>query len=288
MRLLLFQIPGQLMFSVASQIGLILLAGTITNLAVRGQIGAPEAVALLIVMVRFLEPFTVLTELSSAIESSRGLLRGLRAVVTAPSETAVGTPGPASAGFGSPRIEFRDVGFSHQTPDGRSEVLRNLNFTLEPGSTTAVVGPSGSGKTTVLFLLAGLRRPDHGHIMVDDVDVADLGLQARRALVSAVFQHPYLFDGTIRENIRVADPDADDEAIDNVARLARVHQISRRLPDGDQSRVGEAGTALSGGERQRVSIARALLKPSGILVVDEGQECGPGRGERGFGDRRDP
>ena len=147
--------------------------------------------------------------------------------------------------------------------------VRNLNFTLEPGSTTAVVGPSGSGKTTVLFLIAGLRRPDHGQILVGGVDVADLGLQARRALVSVVFQHPYLFDGTIRENIRVADPDAADDAIDNAVRLARVHQISHRLPDGDQSRVGEAGAALSGGERQRVSIARALLKPSGIPAVDE-------------------
>lgn len=264
LRLLLFQIPGQLMFSVASQLGLILLAGTITTLAVRGQIGAPEAVALLIVMVRFLEPFAVLTELSSAIESSRGLLARLRAVVTAPRESAVGN-GELSPSY-SPRIEFRDVGFSYDTPDGGCHVLRNLTFTLEPGSTTAIVGPSGSGKTTVLFLIAGLRRPDSGQILVDGVDVADLSPDARRALVSVVFQHPYLFDGSITENIRVADPDATDEAVRAAVALARVDQIGM---DGDQSRVGEAGTALSGGERQRVSIARALLKPSAVLVVDE-------------------
>jgi ATP-binding cassette subfamily B protein IrtB len=220
-------------------------------------------VALLIVMVRFLEPFSVLTELSSAIESSRGLLSRLRAVVDAPREsTGTLSSVPARA----PRIEFRTVGFSYKTADGRTEVLRDLSFTLEPGSTTAIVGPSGSGKTTVLFLIAGLLRPDHGQILVDGVDVADLDPDARRALVSVVFQHPYLFDGSIAENIRVADPGATDEAYRSAVALARVEAIG----DGDQGRVGEAGTALSGGERQRVSIARALLKPSAILAVDEG------------------
>lgn len=262
LRLLLFQIPGQLMFSVASQLGLILLAGTITVLAVRGQLGAPEAVALLIVMVRFLEPFAVLTELSSAIESSGGLLARLRAVVAAPRESAAGSRELSPSQ--SPRIEFRDVGFSHDTPDGRCHVLRNLTFTLEPGSTTAIVGPSGSGKTTVLFLIAGLLRPHRGQILVDGVDVADLSPDARRELASVVFQHPYLFDGSITENIRVADPDATDEAVQTAVTLARVDRI-----DGGRSRVGEAGTALSGGERQRVSIARALLKRSAVLAVDE-------------------
>ncbi len=265
LRLLLFQVPGQLMFSVASQVGLILLAGTITTLAVRGQIGAPEAVALLIVMVRFLEPFAVLTDLSGAVESSRGMLARLHAVVGAPQEAAVET-GESSARISPPRIEFRGVGFGYDGPDGRCDVLRDLNFTLPPGSTTAIVGPSGSGKTTLLFLIAGLRRPDSGRILVDGVDVAQLGPHARRALASVVFQHPYLFEGSIRENIRIADPGATDDAVDCAVSLARVDRIGA---DGDRSRVGEAGTALSGGERQRVSIARALLKSSGILAVDE-------------------
>jgi ATP-binding cassette subfamily B protein IrtB len=261
MRLLLFQIPGQLMFSVASQAALIALAGTITALALQGQIGGPEAVALTIVLVRFLEPFTVLADLSSAMESSRGMLARLRAIITAPAEKTGASPASSQA----PRIEFRGVGFGY----GGADVLTDLNFTLEPGSTTAIVGPSGSGKSTILSLIAALHTPDRGQILVDGVDSADLGTDARRALTSMVFQHPYLFDGSISDNVGAGSPDADDEDIHRAMALARVDQIIRRLPDGPQTRVGEAGTALSGGERQRVSIARALMKPAGVLLVDE-------------------
>lgn len=269
LRLLLFQIPGQLMFSVASQVGLILLAGTIATLTVGGQIGGPEAVALLIVMVRFLEPFAVLAELSSAIESSRGLLSRLRTVVTAPIDAPEGGGVSLSNVGGAHRIEFRGVGFSYHTGEGEQEVLSDLNFILEPGTTTAIVGPSGSGKTTLLYLIAGLHHPDRGQILVDGVDVMTLDPKTRTGLVSMVFQHPYLFDGSVRDNVRVADPDATADAVDDAMSVSRVDEISRRLPGGDSSRVGEAGTALSGGERQRVSIARALLKPSGTLLVDE-------------------
>jgi ATP-binding cassette subfamily B protein IrtB len=265
LRLLLFQIPGQLLFSVASQIALILLAGTITTLTLRGQLGAPEAVALAIVMVRFLEPFTVLADLSSAVESSRGLLGRLSTVTTAPlteqSQGGAAPPGEKSA----PRIEFRSVGFGYQGTD----VLKELSFTLEPRTTTAIVGPSGSGKSTILSLIAGLHTPDRGQILIDGTDAADIAPDARRALVSVVFQHPYLFDGTIADNVRVGYPEAGDDVIDRAMSLARVDDIVERLPDGARSKVGEAGTALSGGERQRVSIARALAKPAGVLLIDE-------------------
>ncbi|KAA0106108.1 ABC transporter ATP-binding protein [Mycolicibacterium sp. P1-5] len=265
LRLLLFQIPGQLLFSVASQIALILLAGTITTLTLRGQLGGPEAVALAIVMVRFLEPFAVLADLSGAMESARGLLDRLHTVITAPlieqSRRAVLPSSESSA----PRIEFRSVSFGYRGV----EVVKDLSFTLEPATTTAVVGPSGSGKSTILSLIAGLHLPERGQIFIDGNDAADIDADARRALVSVVFQHPYLFDGTIAENIRVGYPEAGDEVIHRAMTLARVDDLAERLPDGEQSRVGEAGTALSGGERQRVSIARALAKPAGVLLIDE-------------------
>ncbi|AMW19753.1 ABC transporter ATP-binding protein [Mycobacteroides chelonae] len=266
MRLLLFQIPGQLLFSIVSQIALILLAGTATVLAVRGEIGAPEAVALMVIVVRFLEPFTVLAGLGGAVENSRGVFERLNTIITT---EAADQPGDAvaSADTPAPRIEFRGVDFRY---DGTSEhVLNDINFVLEPGSTTAIVGPSGSGKSTILALIAGLQQPESGQILIDGTDVATLDTASRRALVSMVFQHPYLFDGPIRDNVLVGHPTAADEEARGAMALARVDEIIERLPDAEQSRVGEAGTALSGGERQRVSIARALIKPAPVLLIDE-------------------
>lgn len=271
MRLLLFGIPGQLVFSVASQIALILLASTITTLALRGQIGAPEAVALTIVMVRFLEPFSVLADLSGAVQSSRELLARLHAIITAPRGAPAGSTSGTGVAPAACRIQFDGVSFSYGGTPGAPEVevVKDLSFTLEPGTTTAIVGPSGSGKSTILSLIAGLHNPDRGRILIDGTDLADLGADARRALISMVFQHPYLFDGPIHDNVRAGRPDAADEDIEQAMALAQVDQIVRRLPDGAATRVGEAGSALSGGERQRVSIARALVKPAGALLVDE-------------------
>ncbi|WP_078316348.1 ABC transporter ATP-binding protein [Mycobacterium sp. D16Q16] len=266
MRLLLFQIPGQLLFTIVSQIALILLAGTATVLALRGEIGAPEAVALMVVVVRFLEPFTVLAGLAGAVENSRGVFERLHTIITT---EAADQPGDAvaSADTPAPRIEFRGVDFRY---DGaREHVLKGVDFTLEPGTTTAIVGPSGSGKSTILSLIAGLQQPESGQILVDGTDVATLDTAARRALVSMVFQHPYLFDGPIRDNVLVGHPTATDVEARRAMALARVDEIIERLPDAEQSRVGEAGTALSGGERQRVSIARALVKPAPVLLIDE-------------------
>ncbi|MGL5442854.1 MAG: ABC transporter ATP-binding protein [[Mycobacterium] stephanolepidis] len=266
MRLLLFQIPGQLLFSIVSQITLILLAGTATALAVRGEIGAPEAVALMVIVVRFLEPFTVLAGLGGAVENSRGVFERLNTIIT--TETA-DQPGDAvaSADTPAPRIEFRNVTFRYDSTG--EHVLKDINFILEPAATTAVIGPSGSGKSTILALIAGLQQPESGQILIDGTDVATLDTASRRSLVSMVFQHPYLFDGPIRDNVLVGHPTAADEEARGAMALARVDEIIERLPDAEQSRVGEAGTALSGGERQRVSIARALIKPAPVLLIDE-------------------
>ncbi|EIC61825.1 ABC transporter ATP-binding protein [Mycobacteroides abscessus] len=266
MRLLLFQIPGQLIFSVVSQIALILLVGTITMLAVRGEIGAPQAVALMVVVVRFLEPFTVLADLAGAVENSRAVFERLNTIITAEAADQP-APAPASAQTPAPRIQFRDVTFRYR--DAGEHVLRGINVTLEPGTTTAIIGPSGSGKSTILSLIAGLQEPESGQILIDGTDIAALDPATRRAQVSMIFQHPYLFDGPIRDNILVGHPSANEQQTQQAIALARVDEIIQRLPHADQTRVGEAGTALSGGERQRVSIARALLKPAPILLIDE-------------------
>ena len=262
LRLLTMQIPGQLLFSLASQLALISFAGVATWLTVRGDVGVPEAIALIVVIARYLEPFAALAELAPALESTRATLARIATVLDAPT-MASGGHVPAAAE--PPRIEFDRVRFSY----GGEDVLDGLTLTLDAGATTAIVGPSGSGKSTILALIAGLHQPTDGRVLFDGVDLASMDPEARRAAVSMVFQHPYLFDGTVRDNVLVGDPAADAESLATATGLARVDELTDRLPDGDQTVVGEAGSALSGGERQRVSIARALVKPAPVLLVDE-------------------
>lgn len=263
MRLLRMQIPGQLLFSMATQVALILLAGATTVLTVNGTLTVPEAVALIVVIARYLEPFTVLAELAPAIETTRATLGRIHAVLTAPELTAGQATLPAGAE--GPRIEFENVSFHY----GDEAVLDGLSFVLAPGGTTAIVGPSGSGKSTIVALIAGLHEPTGGRVLIDGVDAATLDSQSRLAATSVVFQQPYLFDGTVRDNVLAGAPDCTEDLLEDAMRLARVDELTRRLPDGDATVVGEAGAKLSGGERQRVSIARALLKPAPVLLVDE-------------------
>ena len=267
LRLLTMQIPGQLLFSLASQVALLMLAGMTTWLTVRGDLGVPEAIALIVVVARYLEPFTTLSELAPALESTRATLDRIGAVLDAPTLVAGTTALPGSGA--APRLEFDDVSFGYGSGDDRETVCDGLSFALEPGTTTAIVGPSGSGKSTILALLAGLHEPVRGRVLFDGVDLRELDPAGRRAATSVVFQHPYLFDGSLRDNVLVGDSDADADTVAAALRLARVDELTARLPDGDQTMVGEAGAALSGGERQRVSIARALVKPAPVLLVDE-------------------
>lgn len=263
MRLLALQVPGQIVFSLASQIALVLLAGTTVWLAASGAIGVPEAIALIVVIVRYLEPFTVLAELSGGVEASAGMLRRLRTVLGSPRIAAGSHRWDAAQPVA---VELRNVGFAY---GAGPRVLDGLDLTLQAGTTTAIVGPSGSGKSTILSLLAGLHDPTEGTILVDGHDLSAVETASRRALVTMVFQQPYLFDGTVRENIASGRPGASEQDFRTATRLAHVDPIVRRLPKGWETRVGEGGSTLSGGERQRVSIARALIKPARLLLVDE-------------------
>ena len=163
-------------------------------------------------------------------------------------------------------VEFRDVNFSY-VPG--VPVLKGVSFSSSAGSTTALVGSSGSGKSTLIGLVMAFNRPQSGEILVDGHDLARVRLRDYRSQLGVVMQDNFLFDGTVRENIAFARPDASDEAIHEVSRIAHCDEFVEQFPQKYDTVVGERGVKLSGGQRQRVAIARAILADPRILILDE-------------------
>ena len=163
-------------------------------------------------------------------------------------------------------IAFDRVDFAY---DPAKPVLRNVSFSAEPGTVTALVGSSGSGKSTIIGLIAAFYVPVAGTITVDGVDLSTARLDSYRRALGVVLQESFLFDGTIRENVAFSRPGATDEEIRKACAIARVDEFAEAFPDGYETIVGERGVKLSGGQRQRLSIARAILADPRILILDE-------------------
>jgi ATP-binding cassette subfamily B protein len=163
-------------------------------------------------------------------------------------------------------ITFRNVRFGYTDSD---TILKDVSFTAEGGRTTALVGPSGAGKSTVISLIPRFYDPAAGEILIDGQDIAHVTKQSLRNAIAYVSQQPYLFEGTIRDNIRYGRPDATDAEIEEAARHAYAHDFILAQPLGYDTPVGENGVTLSGGQRQRLSIARALVRNAPILLLDE-------------------
>ncbi|MCK9874256.1 ABC transporter ATP-binding protein/permease [Frankia sp. Ag45/Mut15] len=273
-------VPGLIGFAVAVQAAFTVLIVVGTDLALGGSLDAPTLLALLVLAARFVEPLTEAAVLGTEVQKADRAVARIEHLLAVPQ-----LPEPAAPRHPtSTTIEFDSVVFSYPPAlvhppapvegspadvEAGRRVLSGVSARLPAGTTTALVGPSGAGKTTVTRLIARFFDVDSGAVRIGGVDVRQIATDELMSLVSVVFQHVYLFEGTIEDNIRVGRPDATDADVRAAARLARVEEIADRLPDGWNTRVGEGGSTLSGGERQRVSIARAILKNAPIVLLDE-------------------
>ena len=164
-------------------------------------------------------------------------------------------------------IDFKDVFFNYETNE--KNVLKNINLNIEGGKMTALVGHSGSGKSTILNLIPRFYQPQSGDIKIDNQSIFNVTINSLRSHISLVSQETTLFDDTIKNNIKYANENATDDEIKEVARLSNSEEFIEKLPNKYETLIGENGIRLSGGEKQRISIARAMIKKSSIILLDE-------------------
>ena len=164
------------------------------------------------------------------------------------------------------KIEFRNVSFAY--PDG-TQALTQVNFTIDPGTSLALVGPSGSGKSTIADLMLRFYDPTEGQILFDDVDIREVQVSWLRSQIGVVPQQTFLFAGSIADNIRLGAPQATDEEVSEAARMAHAESFIGNMPRQYETELGERGVRVSGGEMQRIAIARALVRKPKMLLLDE-------------------
>lgn len=165
------------------------------------------------------------------------------------------------------KVTFEDVWLSYGSND--SYELKGISFTLEPGEKVAIVGPTGSGKTSIISLLLRFYDPAKGRVLIDDLDIKAYDLRTLRKAIGVVLQEPFIFRGTVRENIAYPKPNATMEEIIEAAKKAQIHEEILNFPNGYDTLIGERGATLSGGQRQRIAIARLFLMNPRILLLDE-------------------
>jgi len=166
----------------------------------------------------------------------------------------------------SGKIEFKDVSFFYEK---QHQILKNINFTVEPGETIAILGPTGSGKSTLVHLLARLYEPSDGEILIDGVPISDIDKKYLREQIGIVLQEPFLFNRSVKENILLAHKKASDKDIYETAATAAVHSVIMKFDKKYETEVGEGGVTLSGGQKQRIAIARILIKNPPVLIFDD-------------------
>jgi len=235
-------------------------------LVISGQMTLGTVIAFVALLARLYGPMSQLANVHVEVMGSLALFERIFEYLDTKTDVANAPdarplPEPVRGHVAFRRVEFEYV-------PGRP-VLKSLDFEVEPGQLAALVGPTGAGKTTVTYLIPRFYEVTEGAVEIDGHDVRGLTLESIRAHVGIVTQETYLFNASVRENLRYARSDATDEEIDNACRAARLDGVIAHMPDGYDTPVGERGYRLSGGEKQRLAIARVLLKDPQILILDE-------------------
>jgi ATP-binding cassette, subfamily C, bacterial CydC len=238
----------------------------VVALVTAGEIGLPLGAAAITLVIAAFGPVSAAVGLAGELAPLRASALRVLEVLDQPAtvpDTGIRFPEPA---IDRVDVRFERVSFAYP---GRGPALSDVDLEIPDGATVALVGPSGAGKSTCANLLVRFWDPDRGRITVNGVDLREYRLAELHRLVTVVAQDVHLFAGTVTENLRLARPEASDDQVRAAARAAMAHDFVEALPNGYDTRLGENGATLSGGQRQRLTIARALLADTPVLILDE-------------------
>ena len=230
-------------------------------LYMEGTLSLPVFLISLVVPLGFVAPLMKVSEAMEQVSMIKGNLEQVTAFLKTPELVRPSEP----VSLGERTYQFEDVHFGYK----ETEVLHGISFQTRPGTMTAIVGPSGSGKSTIAKLMAGFWDVTSGSVRFGGQDIRQIPFEQLMGEISYVAQDNFLFDKSIRENIRMGNPAATDEEVEDAAKAANCHDWIMQLEQGYDTLAGDAGDRLSGGERQRITIARAMLKPSSVVILDE-------------------
>ena len=230
-------------------------------LYMEGALSLPVFLISLVVPLGFVAPLMKVSEAMEQVSMIKGNLEQVTAFLKTPELVRPSEP----VSLGERTYQFEDVHFGYK----ETEILHGISFQTKPGTMTAIVGPSGSGKSTIAKLMAGFWDVTSGSVRFGGQDIRQIPFEQLMGEISYVAQDNFLFYKSIRENIRMGNPAATDEKVEDAAKAANCHDFIMQLEQGYDTLAGDAGDRLSGGERQRITIARAMLKPSSVVILDE-------------------
>jgi ATP-binding cassette, subfamily B, bacterial len=246
-------------------LGQALLLGVGGDMVLRGQLSVGVLATFMLYIGRFFQPIQLLVQQYSVLQQGRSSITRLRELIETPPSVQE-QPGAVELAVVDGAISFRDITFGY---DPARPVLEHVNLEIAPGESIAFVGPTGAGKSTMAKLVNRFYDPQGGSVLVDGTDIRDVTLNSLRRQIGVVPQEPFLFAGSIRDNLVFANPDATDAEVDEAVDQVGLRELVDRLPEGIDTIVHERGQTLSAGERQLLALGRAFLSHPRVLVLDE-------------------